>query len=125
MENIKELVRKHDHGKKAPYAEVTRAAINYIHSVKCYGWGDEEHVVYGVQDVKWVKVTVMVNNRTDTVWSFRTIKDMSGKIGYRVNSWRNQFDRQVSKEDGNIAFLMIMEKAKEVKGAKVIVETII
>ncbi len=124
MKDIKALVKKYDYGKKCPYAEVTRAAINYIHSVKCYGWEDEEHV-NGYQCIKWVKVTVNVDNRTQTIWNFRTVQERFGKVGYIVDSWRNQFERQVSKEDGNIAFLMIMEKAKEVKGAKIIVETLI
>lgn len=124
MENIKALVKKYDYGKKFPYAEITRPAINYIHSVKCYGWEDKEHV-NGYQCIKWVKVTVEVNDRIQTIWNFRTVQEQFGKVGYIVDSWCNQFERQVSKKDGNIAYMMIMEKAKEIKGVKIIIETLI
>ena len=128
MDNITQLIRKFDYGKDYP-SKVTKAANNYIRSVKHYGWNDKEFV-NGYQCIKWVKVIVMLDNCTQTIWSFQTVqetwgKDYRGKIGYIVNSWRDHFDLQVSKEDGNTAYLMIMQKAKEVKGAKVIVENII
>lgn len=123
MRNIEQLIREHDNGKEYP-SRVTRAARRFImsDSVKHYGWGDEEFV-NGFQLVKEVKLTVMLENRTQTIWRFETIQERFGKIGYRVHSWGDQFDAQVSKEDGNTAYLMIMQMAKKVKGAKVIVET--
>lgn len=121
MEDIKQLIKKYDNGKSYP-SRVTRAANNYIRSVKHYGWDDKEFV-NGYQQIKTVKVTVMMENRIQTIWHFDTVQEQFGKIGYRVHSWCDHFDLQVSKEDGNIAYLMIMQKAKQIKGAKVIVET--
>ena len=126
MEDIKQLIKEYDNGKSYP-SRVTRAANNYIRSMKHYGWDDAEFV-NGYQQIKSVKVTVMLENRIQTIWHFDTIqetwgREWKGKIGYRVHSWCDHFDLQVSKEDGNIAYLMIMQKAKEVKGSKVIVET--
>lgn len=121
MEDIKQLIKKYDNGKSYP-SRVTRAANNYIRSVKHYGWDDKEFV-NGYQQIKSVKVTVMLENSVQTIWHFDTVQERFGKIGYLVHSWRDHFDLQVSKEDGNIAYLMIMQKAKQIKGAKVIVET--
>jgi hypothetical protein len=122
MRNIEQMIRKHDNGKEYP-SRVTRAARRFIVSddVKCYGWGDEEFV-NGFQQVKTVKVIVTMNNRIQTIWHFDTIQERFGKIGYRVHSWCDQIDVQISKEDGNTAYLMIMQMVERVDGAKVIVE---
>ena len=123
MKNIAQLIKEFDHGKDYP-SMVTKAARNFTKSdmVKCYGWGDKEFV-NGYQRVKEVKVTVMLDNSIQTIWYFAKVEGY-GKTGYIVNSWRDHFDVQVSKEDGNTAYMMIMQKTKEVKGAKVIVETL-
>lgn len=121
MDKIEKLINEFDNGKEYP-SRVTRAANNYIRSVKHYGWDDDEFV-NGYQLIKSVKVTVMMKDNIQTIWHFDTVQEQFGKIGYIVHSWRDHFDLQVSKEDGNIAYLMIMQKAKEVKGAKVIIET--
>lgn len=124
MNNIEQLIKKFDHGKDYP-SKVTKAARNFIKSdeVKCYGWGDSEFI-NGYQHTKEMKVTVMVDNRIQTIWNFITAKGYGDKVGYIVSSWRDQFNVQVSKEDGNTAYLMIMQKAKEIKGAKIIIETL-
>lgn len=124
MKDIKELINKYDNGKEYP-SKATRAARNFIVSndVKCYGWEDKEFV-NGFQLVKSVKLIVMLENRIQTIWCFDTIKGYGDKVGYRVHSWCDQFDVQISKEDGNTAYLMIMKKAKEIKGSKVIMETL-
>lgn len=122
MRNIEQLIKKYDNGKEYP-SRVTRAARNFIVSdeVRCYGWNDKEFV-NGFQQVKSVKLTVMLGNRIQTIWHFDTIQEKFGKIGYRVHSWGDQLDVQVSKEDGNAAYLMIMQMSKKVEGIEVIVE---
>lgn len=124
MKDIKELIKEFECGKEYP-SKATRAARNFIVSdkVRCYGWNDREFV-NGFQTIKSVKVTVMLENRIQTIWYFDIIKGYGDKIGYRVHSWCDQLDVQVSKEDGNMAYLMIMQKVKELKGAKVIMETL-
>lgn len=89
---------------------------------KTYGWKDEEFI-NGYSRIKTVKVTVMYNDSVTSIWYFETARETFGKIGYIVHSWRNQINVQVSKEDGNKAYAMIMREAKEIKGCKVIVET--
>ena len=125
--NIDKLIKEFDYGKDYP-SRVTKPANNYIRSVKSYGWGDKEFV-NGYQLIKWVSVSIVCNNITESVWHFKTAQevwnDHKGKIGYIVNSWLDNFERQVSKEDGNTAYLMILKKAKEIEGAKIVIETII
>jgi hypothetical protein len=122
-ESINQLIKKFDYGRDYP-SKITKAANNYIRSVKSYGWDDKEFI-NGYQTIKWVQVTVKQNGYTETVWSFKTAQQPNGKTGYLVNSWKDHFDIQVSKEDGNTAYLMIMQKARETKGTEIIVETII
>ena len=129
MKNIEQLIEEFDHGKDYP-SKITKAARNYIsNKAKSYGWDDKEFV-NGFQCIKWIKVTVMLDNSIQTIWNFKTVQEAwggqcNGKIGYIVDSWRDHFNVQTSKEDGNTAYVMIMQKAKEVNGAKVIVETLI
>ena len=123
MNNIEELIKEFENGNNYP-SVVTHAAKKYIKQVKHYGWLDNEFV-NGYQRIKEVKITVMVDNSIQTIWYFRTVKDAHGKIGYIIDSWADHFDLQVDKEDGNTAYMMIMAKAKEVNGAKVIVERIL
>ena len=123
MEHINQLIKEFDFGKDYP-SKITKAAAQFIKSnrVKCYGWNDAEFV-NGYQDVKETKVTVMLNNRIESIWHFRIVKESFGKVGYIVRSWCDQLDVQISKDDGNTAYLMIVQKAKEINGAKIIVET--
>lgn len=123
---INQLIKEHDRdiNRLYPPSVITRAANNYIRSVKSYGWDDKEFI-NGYQMIKWVRVTVKLNRSIQTIWSFKVGKEANGKVGYIVNSWKDHFDVQISKEDGNTAYMMIMQKAKEIKGVEVIVETLI
>jgi hypothetical protein len=106
-------------------SSITKPVRDFIVSdmVKCYSFEDEEFV-NGYQRIKETKVTVMIGDSVQTIWYFITAKENFGKVGYIIKSWKDQLDVQVSKEDGNTAYLMIMYRAKKIKGAKVIVETI-
>ncbi len=120
---IKYLNQEFNYGRDYP-SVVTKSANNFIRYVKSYGWNDKEFI-NGYQYIKWVKVIVKFNGRIQTTWNFIIGKEPNGKVGYIVNSWLDQFDLQVSKEDGNTAYLMIMEKAKQINGVEIVIENLI
>lgn len=107
-------------------SKTTKPAVRYIHnSARIIGWADtEEFVMNAYQTIKRRKLTIKKNNRIEVVWFFDTVKAIYGdKIGYNVHSWGDQLNVQISKEDGNIVYRMIMENAK-LNGAEVIVENL-
>lgn len=132
MNNVLETIKKYDKDfvKGALWhTHVTRPSRNYIvfadrvDNVKReYGYRDKEYL-NGYTVEKMVKVTISEDGFLKSVWYFDTIK-LGEQTGYRVRSFKDCLEVQVSKETGNILYMMIMIQAKNMKGASVKVETL-
>ena len=97
------------------YRNVTCDAIKYIKGDKAvrYGFNDDEFV-NGYKVVAETVVTTYYQDGLEAVWYFDKVEEeYTNKIGYIVSSWRNQLDMQVSKETGNKAFQLIIDRARK------------
>lgn len=98
-------------------SKVTKAARHYVYnselpSTQLNGFHTEERV----------ELTVLgKNSNTETVWYIEKIADRFNNIGYRIESWRDCLDVQVTQETANLAYLMIVTKATEVKDSQLII----
>ena len=106
--------------------KATRAARNYVYFSKkvdneerVIGWVDK-NFLNGYTIIDSTQLTIEEDGFTKTVWFFETIQQSdNGKIGYRVHSFRDNINTQVSKETGNVMYLMILAKAKEMNHVSV------
>lgn len=126
MSNIREILHKYDKEfvKGAlHYTLITRACRNYVvFADKVDGVSRTvEKPLNGYRTAKRIQVTVYEKKSLRCIWYFDTIESY-GKIGYRVSSWRDCIDVEVSKETGNIMYQLIMEKGKETPQSKIVVE---
>lgn len=124
LENLKKYDKKFFVEGSISLTEVTRAARNYIYFDeevdnvhRSIGWQDKDFL-NGFTTTKRVQVTVKEDGRTKTVWFFDTIK-AGNKTGYKVSSFRDCIEVQVSQETGNMMYLMIMAKAKELSNVAI------
>lgn len=127
MNEIREILHKYDREfvKNAlHYTLITRACRNYVlFADRVDGVSRTvENPLNGFTRTKRVQVTVSEDNSVKAIWYFDEIADNLGRKGYRVSSWRDCIDVEVSKETGNIMYQMIMEKGKLTPQSKIVVE---
>ena len=98
-------------------SEVTKAARHYV-----YNSESPETQLNGFHIEERCELTVLgKTSHTETVWYIEKIADNFNNIGYRIESWRDCLDVQVTQETANLAYLMIVTKATEVKDSQLII----
>jgi len=131
MENIKELIKKYDREfvkHSIRHTMITRSARNYIvfaekvDGVKRTYWFDD-NFLNGYSTIKKTKVEILENSWVKSVWYFKVI-EAGNRIGYKIDSWLDCLDVQVSKETFDIVYQMIIEKQKEVPNSEIIITEI-
>lgn len=127
MKDIREILHQYDREfvKNAlHYTLITRACRNYVVFADKVDKVSRvvEHPLNGYRTTKRIQVEVYEKKSLRCIWYFDTIETDFGQVGYRVSSWRDCIDVEVSKETGNIMYQMIMEKGKLTPQSKIVVE---